>query len=481
MTLGDVIETSQMGKAGGSDVASVWSLTTVADNVDTHLALGGLDGGVGLTRGHGVTLGVEEEVMDEGLHVLLHGSSRRGRDLVVLAADGATRHLVQALVDDAKGLSELLHAAEVSVVAVTVGADGDIKLDLVVGIVRLALSDIPWHTGATEHDTGKGEVKSLGGGNNSNTSQSLDPDTIVCQHLLGLVDTVAELSSPLVDVVKKTDRNILVNTAGAHVGGVETGTGDTLVEFLESWSVLIPNQVPLATYHELLSLLKTPKEGSQSTNIHSVREDGHQVVENSSDLAKQGSDKLGSLGDLDIEKLLDTESKALLVGHHGDVVESVEVGESLEVGLVLDQLLGTSVKQTDVRIGSDDLLAIELENQTQHTVSGGMLRTEVDRVVADLAVLDRVLAARLLGGAWLAAGQTVDVLGRAKVFIDGDEPRGHGLDGSILSKGSCREGARGKGCRSQTQTFGACAGESVKGRHCEERVGFDGSDREWVE
>lgn len=170
--------------------------------------------------------------MDERLHVLLHGGSGRGGDLVVLDADRAGGHLVEALVDDAERLSELLHSAEISVVAVTVGADGDVEFDLVVGIIRLALSDIPWHTGTTEHNTGEGKVKGLGSRDDGNTPQSLNPDTVVCQHLLGLVETVAELGSPLVDVVEKTNGDILVNTTGADIGGVKTGTRDTLVEFL---------------------------------------------------------------------------------------------------------------------------------------------------------------------------------------------------------------------------------------------------------
>lgn len=157
------------------------------------------------------------------------------------------------------------------------------------------------------------------------------------------------------------------------------------------------------------------------------------MVKDTGDLSKQGSDELGSVGNLNVEELLDSKRETLLVGHHGDVVKSVEVRESLEVGLVLDQLLGTSVEETDVRISSDNLLAIELENQTQDTVGGGMLRTKVDRVVTDLAVLDRVLAARLSDDG-LFAGEAVDILGGVEIIIDGDEPRGLVLlDSGILS------------------------------------------------
>ena len=232
MAAGHLVEAAQVGETGCANLAAVRPLGAVGDDENTHLTLGGLDGAVGLTRRNGVTLGVEQEVVDESLHVLLHCGAGRRRDLVVLDLDGASGHLVQALVDDTKGLTELLHAAEVTVVAVTVDTNGNVELDLVVCVVGLGLADIPWHTRTTKHDTGEGVVESISGADDTNTLGTADPDTVVGQELLSLVNAVTELGGPLVDVVKKTNGKILGNTTGANVGGVKTGTRDTLVEFL---------------------------------------------------------------------------------------------------------------------------------------------------------------------------------------------------------------------------------------------------------
>jgi hypothetical protein len=333
-------------------------------------------------------------VVNQSLHVLLHGSTRRGHDLVVLDADGTSGHLVQALLDNAERLTELLHTAQVTVVAVTVDTNGNIELDLVVGIIRLRLADIPGNTGATEHDTSEGHVQSISSVNDTNTLGSGLPDTVIRKQLLSLIDTVTELGGPLVDIIQKAERNVLGDTTGANVGSVETGTRNTLVEFLNDDQCVrrlamtsrgYPSNFPIA-YHQLLTLLETPQEGSQGTDVHGVGKDGHEVVQDTGELAKQGSNPLGTLGDLDVEELLNGQGEALLVGHHGDVVQSVEVRQGLHISLVLNQLLRTTVKQTDVGIGANDLLAIELQNQSEHTVSSRMLRTEVDSVVTDLAV-----------------------------------------------------------------------------------------------
>src|SRR5262249_50623938 len=96
----------------------------------------------------------------------------------------------------------------------------------------------------------------------------------------------------------------------------------------------------------------------------------------------------------------DREHIAVLHRHRRDVVEAVHVGQRLEVGLVLAELLGAAVKQADVRIDSLDDLAIQLQHQTEHAVGGRMLRAEVDRVIGDLA-LGR---ARVLFGEEFAGG-----------------------------------------------------------------------------
>jgi hypothetical protein len=67
------------------------------------------------------------------------------------------------LVDDAKGLTELFHAAKVAVVTVSVNTHRDIKLDLVICVIGLRLSDIPGYAGSSKHDTREGVVDGIGG------------------------------------------------------------------------------------------------------------------------------------------------------------------------------------------------------------------------------------------------------------------------------------------------------------------------------
>ena len=436
-----MIETSEMSKTGGTNVDSVRSLAAVADNVHTHLALGGLDSGVGVSRRDSVALGEKDEVVDQGFHVLLHGGSGGRGDLVVFHTDGAGRHLVQALVDDAKGLAELLHSAEIAIIAITIDADRDVKFNLVVCVVRSALSDVPRDTGATQHNTSEREIESFLGGHNADTLETVDPDAVIRQHLLGLVDAVSELGRPLVDVVQQANRDVLMHSTRSDVGSMETSSRNALIEFLDrACQFSLRRASPQGkvertgeshpadtlglsrinfTYHKLLSLLESPQKRRESANVHGVRQNGHEVVEDTGELAKQGTNVLGTLGNLDVEQLLDGQGEALFIGHHGDVVEPVEVRQGLNVGLVLAELLGTTVQQANVGIGADDFLAVELEDQTQHAVGGGMLWPEVHRVVSHLAVFDRVVA-RFLARGFLWSLNAIRVGRDREVAVHGD-------------------------------------------------------------
>ena len=136
--------------------------------------------------------------------------------------------------DDAEGLAELLHAAEVAVVAVAVDPDGHVEFHLVVRVVRLALADVPGHAAAAQHDAREGVVEGVGGGDDADALGPAFPDSVVCEEFFGFVDPVAELGRPLVDVVEEAEGEILVNAAGADVGCMKTRSRDTFVEFLLS-------------------------------------------------------------------------------------------------------------------------------------------------------------------------------------------------------------------------------------------------------
>ena len=85
---------SKVSETRRTDAATVWPVSAIRDEVDTHLALGRLDGRVRLPRGNRVSLAEELEVMDKRFHALLHRRAWWGDELVIVNLDHTSGHLV---------------------------------------------------------------------------------------------------------------------------------------------------------------------------------------------------------------------------------------------------------------------------------------------------------------------------------------------------------------------------------------------------
>src|SRR5262245_52764251 len=140
----------------------------------------------------------------------------------------------------------------------------------------------------------------------------------------------------------------------------------------------------LVKYHQLLALLKAPQRWGERTHVHGLRGHVEQVRKEPADLRVEHADELPSLGHLQLEELLACKAERMLLIHRRHIIETIEIADGLQIGLVLNQLLSTAVKQPDVRIDAVHDLAVELQHQPQHTVRGGMLRAEVDVELANL-------------------------------------------------------------------------------------------------
>ena len=83
----------------------------------------------------------------------------------------------------------------------------------------------------------------------------------------------------------------------------------------------------------------------------------------------------------DAHQLLHRQSEGHVVGHGGEVVGAVGERDDLIVVPVLAELLETRVEVADVRDTALDRLALELDHQSEHAMSGRMLGADVHQHV----------------------------------------------------------------------------------------------------
>ena len=145
------------------------------------------------------------------------------------------------------------------------------------------------------------------------------------------------------DVVGQAGRHVLMHAARPEIVGMQPRAGDALVEL-----------------HQPLALLEPPQERRHRADIEGEGADVEEMVEDAGDLGEQHADVLRARRRLDAQQLFDRQREGVLLAHRRDVVEPVEIGDRLEIGLVFDQLLGAAVQQADMRVGALDHFAVHL-------------------------------------------------------------------------------------------------------------------------
>ena len=100
---------------------------------------------------------------------------------------------------------------KVPVVAISIAAHRDVEVHQVISVVGCGLPDVVLDASAPEHHAAAAPVDGVLGGDHPDVDSPLLPQPVVRHHVLNLVQALAELGDELVDVVQKTDRDVLGN------------------------------------------------------------------------------------------------------------------------------------------------------------------------------------------------------------------------------------------------------------------------------
>ena len=247
------------------------------------------------------------------------------------------------------GFAHLFHAHDIAVVIVAVLADRNLEIELVVALVRLArrrsqctpversiTPDMPQHLG-------------FGAIDHADIDIALLEDAVFGQQAFDIVQHLGEVLAEFVDVLEQ---------GRAACPDARRRDGNRRHACALPLSALIE-------HHQLLALFEAPERRRQRAHIHRLGGDIEEMVEDAADLGIEHADILAALGHFQAQQLLDRQAEGVLLVHRRDIVEPVEIGDRLQIGLVLDQLLGAAMEQADMRIDARDDLAVQIQDQAQ--------------------------------------------------------------------------------------------------------------------
>ena len=357
-----------MAERGRPDLAAVGLVGAVGDEIDAELALGAFGRDIYLAGGDVIALGVELEVVDQRFHRLLHLGALGREHLAVEAADRAFGHVAQALAHDPRRLPHFLDPDHEAVVAIALACRPECRTPSGHRLRR---------AGYLRRSHGMPAARIIGPreapGDGVFLADRADVDVALLEDAVvgDQADRILEHASGTCRgrsrcLVEHLRRNVLVDPADAEVIGVHPRARHRFVEL-----------------HRVLADLEQPQVRGHRADVHDVAAEVEHVVRDARQFRHQHADILRAQRHLEPHQFLDREHVAMLHAHRRAIIEPVEVRQRLGVGLIFDQFLGAAVEQADMRIDPLDDLAVQLHDQAQHAMRGGMLRAEVDRVILD--------------------------------------------------------------------------------------------------
>ena len=313
------------------------------------------------------TLGIKFEMVDQRLHRGFHLAAFGRGDLATCQhiARGVTQFF-NRLLDDFHAFAHLGHAAQIPVITIAVGADGDLKFKLVIAFIRLGAAQIPGHAGPAHHHPGETPIQRLLFRDNRDIDVALFENPVFGQQGFDIVQQGGEFHAPLHDIVQQRTRQVLMHPAGAEIGGVQARTTGAFIK-----------------HHQFFAFLKPPQRRGQRADIHRLRGDIQQVVQNTTNLGIKHPDQAGAARHHGACQTFNRQTPGMFLVHRCDVIQPVEIGQVLQIGPALHQLFSTAMQQPDMRVTPLHNLAVQFQHQPQNPMRGGVLRAKVDVEIAN--------------------------------------------------------------------------------------------------
>ena len=341
---------------------SVRDSATEAVDVEAQLSLRILGAEVDLAGGGIDPLCGDDEVVDELLH-LLHDLLLLGQAaLSIDNVDGAVGDGVDGLTQDPQALAHLLDTAEIAVVAVADRSHRDVEVVLLVVQIGVGLADIVIDAGAAEHWPGEAVGDGILLGDDPDILRPVHEDRIAGQEIGDLVEGDREALEEGVELGREALGKVTDLPADARVARGEAGSGQEFAEIID-----------------LLALREGVEEDGDRPDVHGAGAEAEKVRRDPGKLTADHADRLAARGKFPSHQLLDGASVGDVVGERSQIVEPVRVGHELVVLHVLRDLLVPAVKVADLGLRLDDLLAVQIQDDAEDPVGGGMGWAEIQR------------------------------------------------------------------------------------------------------
>jgi len=275
---------------------------------------------------------------------------------------------VDELADDRDGLFHFLQSHEIARVDVAGGHHRDFEVDgrgaLAVPVVfeaevRLVLAHVPPHPAGAGHRAGQTPGDRFIAAHGPDALGAVDEDAVLVQQLFHVLHRLGQrVVDELVDhpLEHRLVGQVHVEPPHPRPGGMEALAGHELDDVVDR-----------------LALVEAVQEGGEGAKIQAGGSDAKQVRLDAPQFTGDGAQHLAARRELDAHQPLRSAVPGEFVVDGAGVVHAVDDGDVLVVIKMFTQFLEAGVEVADVRRAAEDAFTVELEDESQGGVGGGVL------------------------------------------------------------------------------------------------------------
>ena len=189
-------------------------------------------------------------------------------------------------------------------------------------------------------------------------------DNIVTEHIHILLYHRSKVSDKVLNILHEVWIDIILKTS------------DTIVVLNESSACSLFHDV-----EHMLTVAHGVEECRKGTKVLCAASKVEQVRVNTLQLVHNGTHVLDAVSELDTKSLLYDTHECMTVHHCAEVIHTIGECKSLWISIRLTHLLYTTVNISKMRVYAADGLAVEYSLQAKHTVSRGVLGTDVNNKI----------------------------------------------------------------------------------------------------
>ena len=134
----------------------------------------------------------------------------------------------------------------------------------------------------------------------------------------------------------------------------------------------------LEDFQDFFALAEAIEHHGHCAHVEGVRAQPNQVRRDALQFDQHHADVLRAFGYFQAEKFFDSKAIDEVISQRVQVIHPIGERDRLGISLVFATLLDTGVEIADIGIGSNDVLAVQFQEDAQHAVSGRVLRSHVE-------------------------------------------------------------------------------------------------------